>query len=60
MGRCGLIGKIVKSEFEGTKPSIHVEQVLHDNWKAVGEDLLDGVVGVRILRGGDGGKEAEE
>jgi hypothetical protein len=55
-----LIGKGAEFEFDGIEPAIQVEQVVDDERETVGEDLLDGVEGVGIFGGGDGGKNGEE
>ena len=55
-----MVGKGAEFDFDRIESSIQVEQIVHDDGKAVGEDLLDGVVGVGIFWGGDGGKNCKE
>ena len=55
-----MIGEGAEFEFDGIESAIYVEQVVDDDGKAVGEDLLDGVVGVGIFWAGKRGKNGEE
>ena len=44
-----MIGEGAEFEFDGIDSAIQVEQVVDDNRKTVGQDLLDGVVSVGIF-----------